>query len=84
MKRAILAQLAKGPATLGDLQRALGVPSSPAHRRGVLLNRLKALAAEGVIWSVSRDQPWYELRTFAGLHAVRSSDGRFATTVDKP
>lgn len=81
MKRAILAQLAKGPATLGDLQRALGVPSSPAHRRGVLLNRLKALAAEGAIWRVSRDQPWYELRTF---HTSRLPDGRFAPTVDKP
>lgn len=84
MKRAILAQLAKGPATLGDLQRALGVPSSPAHRRGVLLNRLKALAAEGAIWRVSRDQPWYELRNFTGLHAVRAPDGRFASSVDKP
>lgn len=84
MKRAILAQLAKGPATLGDLQRALGVPSRPAHRRGVLLNRLKALAAEGAIWRVSRDQPWYELRSFEGLHAARAPDGRFAPTVDKP
>lgn len=79
MKREILAQLAKGPATLGDLQRALGVPSSPAHRRGVLLNRLKALAAEGTIWRASREQPWFELRNVA-----RQPDGRFAATVDKP
>ncbi len=62
MKRAILAQLAKGPATLGDLQRALGVPSSPAHRRGVLLNRLKALAAAGQVRPHAANRPWYELR----------------------
>ena len=84
MKRAILAQLAKGPATLADLQRALGVPSTPAHRRGALLHRLKALAADGHIWAPSRVQPWYELRTFTGLHAVRGSDGRFTSTVDSP
>lgn len=81
MKRAILAQLAKGPATLADLQRALDVPSTPAHRRGVLLNRLKALAAAGQIWKPSRDQPWYELRTF---HSARLPDGRFVSAVDKP
>ncbi|GEM_PF-5922350 len=62
MKRAILATLANGPATLGDLQRALGVPSSPAHRRGVLLNRLKALAAAGQVRLQTAQRPWYELR----------------------
>lgn len=61
MKRAILAQLAKGPATLGDLQRALGVPSSPAHRRGVLLNRLKALAAAGQVLRPTLHDPKWEL-----------------------
>ncbi len=47
---------------LGDLQRALGVPSSPAHRRGVLLNRLKALAAAGQVRLQTAQRPWYELR----------------------
>lgn len=81
MKRAILAQLAKGPATLADLQRALGIPPAPAHRRGVLLNRLKALAATRQVWGPSRERPWYELRTF---HTARLPDGRFVATVDKP
>lgn len=63
MKRAILATLANGPATLADLQRALDVPSSPAHRRGVLLNRLKALAAAGQVRLQTAQRPWYELRS---------------------
>lgn len=62
MNKAILAQLAKGPATLGDLQRELGVPSCPAHRRGALLARLKALAATGHIRLQATHRPWYELR----------------------
>jgi len=61
VKRAILAQLAKGPATLADLQRALGIPSAPAHRRGVLLNRLKALVAAGQLRGPTAHNPWYEL-----------------------
>lgn len=75
MKRAILAQLAKGPATLADLQRALDVPSSPAHRRGVLLNRLKVLAADGQLLGPTAHNPWYELpgnRTRASYGVART------------
>lgn len=79
MKRAILATLANGPATLGDLQRALGVPSSPAHRRGVLLNRLKALAAAGQVRGPTLHDPKWEL---PGLRTRASYGDRRA--LDKP
>jgi len=62
MKREILATLAHGPATLGDLQRALGVPSSPAHRRGALRAQLKALIAVRAVRAPTARQQWYELR----------------------
>lgn len=77
MKRAILAQLAKGPATLGDLQRALGVPSSPAHRRGALLNQLKALAAAGQALRPTNNDPFWS------LVGTRTRSSR-RTVVDRP
>lgn len=65
MKAAILATLADGPATLSNLQRALGVPSSPAHRRGRLIALLRELTATGRIRVCDTKFRWYELRESA-------------------
>lgn len=73
MKFEILDRLTQGPATLGDLQRALGVPDSPSYRRGALLRQLEALFASGQILRPAVHKPWYALRK-----GSRDSRGRFA------
>jgi hypothetical protein len=61
MKAALLDQLAKGPATMGELQRALGIPTKPGNRRGALLLLLRNLSATGHVRQRATGALRYEL-----------------------
>lgn len=61
MKRAILAQLAKGPATFTDIKHATGAATN-GHKRGRLLALLRELTYAQQIREPTAARPWYQLR----------------------
>lgn len=75
MKAEILAHLGRGPATAGDLQRALAVVS--ARQRGSFLRILRMLVRDRLVLGPERRRPWYQLAQ------RRATDGRYVASVDK-
>ena len=76
MKAEILAQLGRGPATVGDLQRELAIAAG--RQRGAFLHILRSLVSERLVLAPERRRPWYQLAQ------RRTADGRYAASVDKP
>lgn len=63
MKQSVLTALAYGPHTLRDLQRALDIPDAPANRRGRLIQLLRTMHGQGLLYrDAGPANPKYRLK----------------------